>query len=343
MSGIRDVAVVSFALLLGAQPLMADGKPAAKVIIAHRGASGYLPEHTLEGVAMAHAWGVDYIEPDVVLSRDGEPLVLHDIHLDTTTDVATRFPGRSRDDGRWYAVDFDLKEVKTLAVSERRHAGSDLAVFPQRFPLAKSRFEVPTLSEFIELIKGLNQTTGRGVGIYPEIKSPAFHREAGLDISRIVMATLRRYGYNEPGSKVFLQCFDSQEVKRLRGELAVRLPLVQLIGDDAWGETKDDYGQMRTAQGLREVAAVADGVGLWIGHALEQRDGQAVDTGLVARARAAGLTVHLYTARADKLPAGVSFEALLEKLLFDLGADGVFSDHGDRALSFLRRRLAGRD
>jgi glycerophosphoryl diester phosphodiesterase len=107
------------------------------IVIAHRGASGYLPEHTLAAKAMAHAMGAHFIEQDVVLSRDGTPIVLHDIHLDSTTDVAQAFPGRARDDGRYYAIDFDIEEIRELRVHERTHLGTGLgrAVYPGRFPV----------------------------------------------------------------------------------------------------------------------------------------------------------------------------------------------------------------
>src|SRR6185503_3347980 len=165
------------------------------IVIAHRGASGYLPEHTLAAKALAHGMGADYLEQDVVLSRDGVPVVLHDIHIDTVTDVAKRFPGRARPDGRYYALDFTVAELKQLAASERFDPKTGLAVFPRRFPVGKSSFQVPTLEEELQLVQGLNASTGRVAGIYPEIKNPAWHRQQGHDVSRIVLDVLARYGY----------------------------------------------------------------------------------------------------------------------------------------------------
>ena len=126
-----------------------------RVIIAHRGASAYLPEHTLEAYSYAHALDVDFIGPDVVLTKDNEAICIHDIHLETTTNVEQVFPQRKRSDGRWYAIDFTLKEIKTLLVHERENEEGK-RVFPQRFSQRKSSFKVPTFREFIELIKGLN-------------------------------------------------------------------------------------------------------------------------------------------------------------------------------------------
>ena len=133
------------------------------IVIAHRGASGYLPEHTLTAKAVAHAMGANYIEQDVVLSRDGTPIVLHDIHLDSTTDVARRFPGRSRADGRYYAIDFDLQEILQLRVHERTRlepARAGQAVFPERFPAEPALFRVPTLFEEITMLDGLDSSRG---------------------------------------------------------------------------------------------------------------------------------------------------------------------------------------
>ncbi|MEM7311532.1 MAG: glycerophosphodiester phosphodiesterase, partial [Planctomycetota bacterium] len=180
------------------------------LIIAHRGASGYLPEHTLPAVAMAHGLGADYIEQDVVLTKDKHPIVLHDIHLDTVTDVATKFPNRKREDGRYYAIDFELAEIRLLRVNERIDLATGKPVFPGRFPLGKSRFEIPTLAEEIELIQGLNKSTARDVGIYAEVKQPAWHRNAGFEISRIVIQVLKDYGYESKTDRAYLQCFDPE-------------------------------------------------------------------------------------------------------------------------------------
>jgi len=161
-----------------------------KIVIAHRGACGYLPEHTLEAKAMAYGMGADYIEQDVVLTRDDRAVVLHDIHMDTVTDVAKAFPDRKREDGRYYAIDFTLDEIKKLHVTERMDLETGKPVFPGRFPAGKSGFRVPTLEEEIELIQGLNKSTGKDVGIYPEIKSPAWHRSEGKDISKAAKARI---------------------------------------------------------------------------------------------------------------------------------------------------------
>lgn len=309
------------------------------IVIAHRGASGYLPEHTLEAKTLAHGMGADYIEQDLVLTKDNQPVVLHDIHLDTVTDVADVFPDRKRDDGRYYAIDFTLAEVKQLRVHERIDLKTGKAVFPGRFPLGKNEFRVPTLAEEIELIQGLNKSTGRRVGIYPEIKKPAWHRQEGKDISRIVLATLKQFGYRGKDDLCYLQCFDPKETRRLREELDCQLRLVQLIGDNDWSEAVADFDKLRTAEGLKQIAEYADGVGPWMPHVLTGLDskGEPVLTELVKDAHASGLKVHPYTFRADSLPGyAESFDQVLRLFTEYADVDGVFSDFPDRAVSLLR-------
>src|SRR5688572_10121230 len=155
------------------------------LVIAHRGASGYLPEHTLEAKALAYGLGADFLEQDVVATRDSQLVVLHDLHLDDVTDVALRFPERCRADGRHYVIDFDLAELQRLTVSERRGAGAAAARFPGRFPLDKGAFRIATLDQELDLIEGLNRSMRRNVGIYPEIKHPQWHREQGIDLARL--------------------------------------------------------------------------------------------------------------------------------------------------------------
>jgi glycerophosphoryl diester phosphodiesterase len=313
-------------------PPLAGAAEPRKIVIAHRGASGYLPEHTLAAVAVAHAMGADYLEQDVVLTKDNVPVVLHDIHLDTVTDVARRFPDRKRDDGGYYAIDFTLAELKQLRVNERISLGTGKAVFPGRFPSGWASFEIPTLEEEIQLVQGLNKTTGREAGIYPEIKEPAWHRKQGRDISPVVLDLLARYGYRTKADRVYLQCFDLDEVRRIRGELHYQGRMVQLIGETP------DFNHMRTRAGLAEIAKVADGIGPALGHVVSGRTGDAYQvTDLVREAHAAGLVVHPYTFRADALP---EYAGSLEELLrafFDVAqVDGAFTDQPDRAVAFLR-------
>lgn len=309
------------------------------LVIAHRGASGYLPEHTLEAKALAYGMGAHYLEQDVVATRDDELVVLHDIHLDRVTNVAEKYPDRKRDDGRYYVRDFDVAEIKTLRAWERRGEDGLTAVFPKRFPTGQGTFAVPTLREEIKLVQGLNTSTGRTVGIYVEVKRPAWHQSEGVDISPILLRLLDDFGYRTREDQAYVQCFDASEVRRIRHELGSELKLVQLLGENDWGESDTDYEELKTPAGLREIAAVADGVGPWIGHLIKMAeiDGRAVSTGFVSAAHDAGLKVHPYTFRADEMAPGFdSLEEMVRWFVDELAIDGLFTDFPDRAIKALQ-------
>lgn len=307
------------------------------VIIAHRGASGHLPEHTLQAKALAFAMGADYLEQDIVATRDDRLVVLHDIHLDGVTNVATRFPARARDDGRYYVRDFDLEEIRSLRVHERRNTDGQQA-FPGRRNFEGADFRVHTLKRELELVATLRANAGREVGIYPEIKSPGWHREEGVDISVLVLDCLRQFGYADHSAPAYLQCFDENEVRRLRHELGCELKLVQLIGEDDWSPLPTNFAAMRTEEGMRALAGTVDGIGPWVNQLYVVTDGRITDSGLVARAHAQGLVVHPYTFRDDALPAGFgSIDELFEFAIDRLSVDGLFTDFPDSAVRFLRR------
>jgi glycerophosphoryl diester phosphodiesterase len=313
------------------------------LIIAHRGASGYLPEHTLAAKALAFGMGADFLEQDVVATRDNVLVVLHDIHLDRVTDVAARFPSRHRGDGRYYVRDFDLPELSTLNVHERRNADGS-AVFARRFPAVLGRFRIVTLDEELEMIRGLCQSTGRSVGIYPEIKAPAWHKTEGVDISTLLLRSLDAHGFRRRSDPVFLQCFDAEELRRVRQDLGSDLKLVQLIGDDGDSGSATNYARLQTAAGLREAARYVDGIGPWLGqlYNLAGIDGHPVSTGLVSAAHAAGLVVHPYTFRADALATGFgSFREMIDWFAGTLKVDGFFTDFPDLARVALQGAAGG--
>jgi glycerophosphoryl diester phosphodiesterase len=306
-------------------------------IIAHRGASAYLPEHTLPAKALDYAMGADYLEQDVVATRDDELVVLHDVHLDRVTDVATRFPDRARGDGRFYVRDFDLAEIRTLCVTERVDADGN-AVYPGRFPPHSGRFRVNTLGEELEFLGGLNRATGGSTGIYPEIKRPAWHKEEGIDLAAALLEVLAAHGYEGPDDPVYVQCFDAAEVRRLRHELGCRMRLVQLVGDNSWEEAETDYELLCTEQGLAKLADTADAIGPWVNLLYSAgTDGEPPgSSGLVERAHDAGLLVHPYTFRADELAPGFDdFGDMVRYFCFDLGIDGLFTDFPDRVRALL--------
>lgn len=261
------------------------------MIIAHRGASWHLPEHTLEAYALAHGMKAGMIEPDVVVTRDGVLLCAHDLTMEQTTDVATVFPDRARDDGRWYWIDFDLTELRRL----------------QRFGRAADRagdrgFTVATLDEMLTLVARLDATAGRTTGVIPEIKAPGFHAEHGVDLAAMVVRSLSEHGYTGPDDAAVVQCFDLGTLQRLHAS-GVRLRLVWLMG-----ETPAEADLVRAAgfcHGLGPSRKL-----------LEDESGRG--SALLARAGELGLAFYPYTFRDE--PAAV------RRFLDVHGVDGVFCD-----------------
>ena len=341
------VTIVGCAAVPRDGPVVSGSEPLAPpLVIAHRGASGYLPEHTLAAKAMAYGQGADYIEQDLVMTRDDQLVVLHDIHLDAVTNVRDVFPGRARDDGRYYVVDFTLDEIKQLAVVERFvwDKGMGSPVFTDRFPPGLlSSFRVHTFAEEIELIQGLNRSTGLAVGIYPEMKNPAFHHAAGKDIARATLAVLKRYGYEKQTDPVLLQCFDQLELQRIHSELLpaldISIRLVQLIAPTV------QHKALLTGRGLAAIAEYAHGIGPSMSLIVDP-DSKPSDlkvTDVVRDAHAVGLQVHPYTFRRDSggIPAYASdYDELLRIFLHDVGVDGVFTDFPDATLEYVRSNQA---
>ena len=297
-------------------------------VVAHRGASGYLPEHTLASKAMAHAMNADYIEQDIVLSKDDIPIVIHDILLDDVTNVSEKYPNRKRKDGKYYVIDFTFEELKNLEVTERFDSETGLQIYPNRFPKGTSSFRLHSLQDEIELIQGLNKSTGKNIGIYPEIKKPEFHHENGKDISKIVLNILSDYGYKTKNDKCIVQSFDAIELERIRKELKSQLFLVQLM----------EFSEQKNL--LEFYASYADGIGPWYKHLISSKT--ATDfllTSLVEEAHKLSLVVHPYTFREDSLDEFDSFEQMIDVIIHQAGADGGFTDFPDRMREILQAKL----
>ena len=283
------------------------------IVIAHRGASGYRPEHTLAAYELGARQGADYIEPDLVSTRDGALVARHENEISGTTDVADHpeladrrttkeIDGKAYDG--WFTEDLTLAELKTLRARER---------IPDVRPVNAQydgRFEVPTLQEVIDLAARLTEELGRPVGIYPETKHPAHHRALGLALEPALVAALRRNGLDSAGAPVFVQSFDPASLRELAGTLTV--PLVQLLGS-----------------GPVDVAAIA-GYAQAIGPAK-----RLVTSELVAAAHEAGLEVHPYTFRRERrfLPDDVPDLAAELRRYYEMGVDGVFTDNPDVAVN----------
>ena len=263
-----------------------------------------------------------------------------------------------RKDGRYYAIDFTLAEIKSLRVTEGFNIdekGNKVAGYPTRFPMWKSDFTVPTFAEEIELIQGLNKTLGYDIGIYPEIKAPWFHRHEGKDISKAVLNVLKQYGYDSQDDKVYLQCFDANELQRINSELMpamdMDLKLVQLMAYTDWNETMEykgdkatpySYDWMFEANGMKKVAEYAEGIGPWKPMLVDDKSTKdnIIIKPLMKAAKDAGLQVHPYTFRADpgRIPAYTdSFDGMMDIFYNQVKVDGLFTDFPDKAVNFLNK------
>ena len=318
------------------------GGQATPIIIAHRGASGYRPEHTLAAYELAIRQGADFIEPDVVITKDGVLVARHEHRLDETTDVAERFPslrtvkriGNDSVTGR-FVEDLTLAQLRLLRARER---------VPSRSHAYDGQFGIPTLDEVLALVRRMSRETGRVIGVYPETKSPSYFRSIGLPLEETLIALLQRHWPDLAAAPVFVQSFEVENLKRLRAMAPVRL--IQLL--DAEGGPADvgdttTYAALASAAGLRGIATYAHGVGV------NKRlivpvapDGRLLPpTSVVADAHTAGLVVHVWTFRSDSafLAAEYGGDPGAEYRQFAaLGIDGVFSDFPDHAAAALRRR-----
>nr|WP_322940561.1 glycerophosphodiester phosphodiesterase [Pseudomonas sp. s4] len=330
----------------------------APLIIAHRGASGYAPEHTLAAYALAVLQGADYIEPDLVMTRDGQLVARHDNELGLTTDVAQRpeFAERKRTqtvDGvsleGWFSEDFSLAELKTLRAIER---------IPQQRPgntRFDGQFEIPTLQEIIDLAKRLEASQQRVIGLYPETKHPTHFQRLNLAMEEPLLATLKRNDYDSAEAPVYIQSFEVDNLQKLSKLTAIRL--VQLLWVE--GQPYDQqvlgsglgYQQMITPEGLKNIARYASGIGPEKGMIIPRdTTGNLTEpTRLVRDAHAAGLKVHPYTFRAENafLPTRLrngnepaargDIDAELRTFLAT-GIDGLFIDQPDIAVRLRQQR-----
>ena len=302
--------------------LAASAAAPRPLIIGHRGASGHRPEHTLEAYRLAAEMGADFIEPDLVSTKDGVLIARHENEIGATTDAAAKFPDRRRSktiDGQaiegWFSEDFTLAEIKTLRARER------LAFRSHDYD---GRFELATLDEVIALAKQLGRELGRPIGIYPETKHPAYFRGIGLPLEEPLLRALETHGWNTRESPVFIQSFETGNLRALRPKTRVRL--IQLAATAA----------VVAGDRLKDIATYADGIGPEKRLIVPVKPDGTVGppTDLVARAHALGLLVHAYTLRSDPqfLPAAYKGNAEDEYRQFrDAGVDGLFTDFPDVA------------
>jgi glycerophosphoryl diester phosphodiesterase len=321
---------------------------ALPLVIAHRGASGERPEHTIEAYRLAIGQGADFVEPDLVSTKDGVLVCRHENEISGTTDVARRPEFASRRatktiDGApvtgWFTEDFTLAELKTLRARER---------LPElRGTAFDEQFEIPTFEEVLDLVASANarpERQGRPVGVYPETKHPSYFEGLSLPLEKPLVEALRRHGLDRADAPVFIQSFEVGNLRRLAG--LTRAPLIQLIDatgrpwDFTFSRLRPTYADMVRPEGLRDIASYARGIGVHKSLVIPRDSaGRSLPpTSLVPEAHAAGLLVHVWTLRAENsfLPAelrrgtepsargNMAGEATL---FLQAGVDGCFTDH----------------
>lgn len=328
-------------------PLVAE-----PLVIGHRGASGYRPEHTLAAYRLAIAQGADYVEPDLVSTKDHVLVARHENEISGTTDVAahpefadrrtTKVIDGARVTG-WFTEDFTLAELKTLRAKER---------LPQVRPANTAydgRFEVPTLQEVLNLVRAESRRHGRTIGVYPETKHPSYFDGIGLSLEEPLVAALRKADLDDADDPAILQSFETANLREL--DTLVDTPIAQLI--DASGAPWDltaagdsrTYRDLTTPAGLADIATYADGVGANKNLVLPRTAGATTTpSALVSDAHAEGLVVHVWTLRAENQFMATNFRigtdpnapgdlAAETRAFLDAGVDGVFSDHPDVAVA----------
>jgi len=356
-----------------------DGKP--PLVVAHRGASGYLPDHTLEGYAKAIELGADYIEPDLVSTKDGVLIARHEPNLKDTTDVARRpeFAARKRtlkvdgvEEEGWFASDFTLAEIKALRAVQPR---------ADRSKAFDGQFSIPTFDEVLALREAKSKALGREIGVYPETKHPTWHQQQGLALEKPLVAALTKYRLNRKAAPVFIQSFEAANLKTLRkltpnklvylldandvrpdGSIDTTRPYDHVVAGDA-----RTYADMLTPAGLKDVRTFADGIGPWKPYliswqAMTDKAGKAMDVNgdkvidqrdmtllepnsVIRDAHKLGLLVHPYTFRNEAKHLAANFTdnpAEEYRLFFAAGVDGVFTDFTHTALAARRLMQQGR-
>lgn len=327
-------------------PAMSFAAPKTPIVIAHRGASGLRPEHTALAYDLAIDQGCDFIEPDLVPTKDGHLVARHENEIGGTTDIASRpeFAGRKATktiDGQqvtgWFTEDFTLAELKTLRARER---------LPQLRP-ANTRYDgqaqLLTFDEVVAIARAGSQRTGRTIGVYPEMKHPTYFASVGLPLEDRLAALLKTHDLDSATAPVFVQCFEVGPLKTLRGKTKARL--VQLTAGEGGPADLPNvtYAQICSPSGLKDLALYADGLGAEKTQIVPQdAENLLPATSLVKDAHAAGLVVHPWTVRAENYflpaslrrgdPAAADYLAqpgevdVLLKALYAAGVDGVFSD-----------------
>jgi glycerophosphoryl diester phosphodiesterase len=299
------------------------------LVIAHRGASGHRPEHTIEAYTLAIEMGADAIEPDLVITKDGVLVARHENEIGGTTDVADRFPARRTTkviDGTsvtgWFTEDFTLAELQTLRAKERLEFRSQAY---------NGRFQVPTFDAVLLLAAAKSREVKRSIAVYPETKHPTYFRDLGLPLEEPLVERLKAQGHTRADAPVFVQSFEPPSLQRLRGMTPVRLVQLTSRAEDV------------TPEQLKRMRQWADGVGVDKRLVIPEDDSRRTlePTSLVRDAHAAGLFVHVWTLRNEPNFLSPSYQGdptAEVRRMMALGVDGLFTDFPDVAAGVVRGR-----
>ena len=332
-------AVVLTTLPTAAARVDAPTRAPLPIIIGHRGASGDRPEETLEAYRLASSLGADYIEPDLVSTKDGILVARHENEIGGTTDVAQKFPDRKRlghidadTVTGWWTEDFTLVELKTLRARER---------IASRGHSYDGQFEVATFDEVLDLAVKLGRERGRPLGVYPETKHAAYFRRVGLPLEEKLIASLVRVGWNRKSAPIFIQSFEIKSLIRLRAMTTARLIQLVNVTTAPPDSAEVTFRSMQMPEGLRRLRRYADGIGVAKELIVDKGPDGAIGptTTLVRDAHAAGLLVHIWTIRSDApfLPAMWHGDQAAEVHFFaKAGIDGMFTDFPGNAVHALR-------
>jgi glycerophosphoryl diester phosphodiesterase len=336
-------ALLALALSIGPSVVMVGAEETKPILIAHRGASGDRPEHTLASYSLAIEQGADFIEPDLVLTKDGVLVARHENEISGTTDVADRpeFAARKSTkviDGAsttgWFTEDFTLAELRTLRARER------LPMLRPANTTYDGQFPIPTFDEIIALAKERSEHIGRAIGIYPETKHPRYFASIGLPHEPSLLASLKKAGWTKRDSPVFIQSFEVDNLVALHRKTKVRL--IQLMDKDGGPADRPDmtYAAMATPDGLKIVARYASGIGPSKDMVIPRNALGALEqpTRLVDDAHAVGLKVHPWTFRAENYFLPLGFRAGIDprkrgdlarevRAFVKADIDGLFTDH----------------
>ena len=328
----------------------------APIVIAHRGASGYRPEHTLSSYQLAIEQGADFIEPDLVMTKDGVLIARHENEISTTTDVADRPEFADRKTTKtiddevfegWFTEDFTLDELKTLKARERR---------PELRPdnvAMNDQDTILTLDEVIAIAKAASIATGRTIGIYPELKHPHYHESLGFDMVGALLTSLDQAGWNHRNAPVYVQCFWPQPLK----EIATKSTVKRVFLATRWQPDEsvmaryqlDYWPDLNTESGLQVLGEFVDGIGPSVDLLIQATsDGKIAPSQFLKAAKAQGLALHPWGINAEPslLPDfiqaddaarawnGVDEQAATQwyQLVFELGVDGMFTDYPDLSI-----------